>query len=326
MRRFTRLTLAAGLWLLGLPVLNAAPTATRPLQGIALVEQGGRLVHEERSPGIARDSRFLIASISKQITAALVLQAVDRGQLALDTPLVRYWPERSGIWPRSLQVRHLLNHSSGLRAEEQPPAAEPGKTFAYSNLGYQFLGRLLEKQTGKSFATLAGELFARCGMEDTRADGSAREVLPGQDTDPQGRARKLDRPLSRQEVPAGQIVSTARDLLAWNHCLHESPLLSRASRQAMLSASMSREHPIFGRLGYGYGLQIDTSEGFTELGHSGYLPGGYTTLLLYYPESRTSLVVLENRIWPLTDGALAFAPELGLRERVRKALRSGVAF
>ena len=128
---------------------------------------------------MTKDTIFHWASVTKCFTAVVVMQLRDAGALSLEDPVVKYLPELACVHNpygamSGLTVRHLLTHTSGLRAASFPwggdqawqpmePASyaqivamlpytqvefEPGSRVRYSNLGVLFLGRLIEVIAG----------------------------------------------------------------------------------------------------------------------------------------------------------------------------------
>ena len=79
-----------------------------------------------------------------------------------------------------------------------------------------------------------------------------------------------------------------------------------------------RNHPLFGTIPYGYGLQMDPKDGIIEIGHGGYAPG-FVSVCFYYPETMLSLVVLENLDWKDDTMKETFFFETQLREIVRNS-------
>lgn len=151
-----------------------------------VVEQGGD------EPASAEDP-VRIASITKSMTAAVVLQLVDEGMLQLDQQVDDILP---GLLPKPVTVRQLLDHTSGLpdyftgfdTAEQIASRAtdavtddqliadalamswtiEPGQEFAYSNTNYVVLGRIVAELTGRSIGeSLQDKIFDPLGMSDT---------------------------------------------------------------------------------------------------------------------------------------------------------------
>lgn len=100
--------------------------------------------------------------------------------------------------------------------------------------------------------------------------------------------------------PGGGIIATAHDLVIWNEMLHQGHLLSIHNYKQMITPSSKREHPRYGKIGYGFGVQLLEKDGYHEISHSGYIDG-YASTLIYYPQSKISVVILENVSWDITD-------------------------
>lgn len=158
------------------------------------------------------DALFWIASMTKPITATVLMMLVDDGKIDIEAPVSRYLPEfaqlslqtsggkhggrRAATTP--MTVRHLLAHTSGLpffNHEElpkvdayaiaasaalsatQPLAFEPGSAWSYSNAGIKVAGRIVEVVAGKPFAEVMHErLFAPLGMVDTTFFPTAAQI------------------------------------------------------------------------------------------------------------------------------------------------------
>ncbi len=136
------------------------------------------------------DTTVMMYTMTKTITAAAVLQLVERGAIHLETPVAAYLPEVP--YGDGVLVRHLLAQTSGipnpipLRWVHLPeedasyderarlanilaryPRLEfaPGKRYAYSNIAYWLLGRVIERATGKAFQAYVGDnVFHRLGL------------------------------------------------------------------------------------------------------------------------------------------------------------------
>jgi len=140
----------------------------------------------ETGQGVDAETSYNWASITKTMTAIAILQLRDRGLLSLDDPAVRYVPElrqvHSAYGPiEAVTIRHLLTHSAGFRNPTWPwdcddatncdwqpfepthwtqvaamlpythIAFAPGSRWSYSNLGYVFLGQIIERLSGEDF-------------------------------------------------------------------------------------------------------------------------------------------------------------------------------
>jgi len=300
------------------------PAAARPFSGVAVVAQGDDVVYShasgyadrDRSVPLTADSRFVVGSVAKQVTAALLMQQVDGGRIDLDAPAARYLPPGGAPLAPAVKVRHLLDHTSAI----ETPGGQPGRAFAYSNRGYDLLGEIVERVTGAPFGAAAARLFRACGMTRTAVFGAAGDAGPVAGfEEADGRLVPVERAPEWEHGASAGIVSTAGDLVRWNRCLHGGRVLSAAGYAAMTTASAARPHR-WGTLGYGFGLQLSSEDGIVEFSHGGYVPG-FVATLAYYPASGRTLVVLENVSWRADDMARAFAPHDALREAVRSELR-----
>lgn len=153
--------------------------------GIAVVERGTPVwsrsfgvTHAGRGTPVTDATLFEVASLSKPVFAYLALQLADRGELALDRPLVDYLrPEYlgSGPWVDAITARDVLRHSTGLpdwrkdpAHERLEPAVAPGTRIDYSGEAFVWLQRVVETITGESLdASMQRLLFGPAGMGDS---------------------------------------------------------------------------------------------------------------------------------------------------------------
>jgi D-alanyl-D-alanine carboxypeptidase len=269
--------------------------------GVILISRDGQTVFT-RSSGYADlesntpmkfDDQFVIGSLSKQITAVIILREYERGHLNLQDPIGKYLPEFTRVWKDSITIHHLLTHTHGITNLNSRRAFEPGTQFAYSNFGYKLLGDIAERASGKSLGELATELFTSCGMHNSTFRG-----LPGA-YPVKSYSERLHDSLVVQDVSkkftiaAGGFISTAEDLVKWNNCLHGGKILADSTYRLMIGKYITRKHRVFGDLDYGYGISTSKGDSLTEISHSGYAEG-FVSINYYFPESRTSLIVLEN--------------------------------
>ncbi len=128
---------------------------------------------------------FAWASVTKPLTALVVLAAAERGLIDLDEP----------AGPPGATVRHLLAHASGLGFEAGPALATPGRRRIYSNPGYDLLGELVTERAGRPFESVLGEwLLDPLGMSGTTLVGRPSEGLNGTLADLCAFARECLRP------------------------------------------------------------------------------------------------------------------------------------
>ena len=132
-----------------------------------------------------RDLELPWASVTKLATALAVLVAAEEGVVDLDAP----------AGPPGSTIRHLLAHASGLPPDERTPIARPGERRIYSNAGFDVLGDLLARRSGKSFdAVLTERVLAPLGMQGTTLEGRPSEGLHGSLLDLAAIARESLRP------------------------------------------------------------------------------------------------------------------------------------
>lgn len=164
---------------------------------------GDRAVEPSREP-MTRDSIFDLASLTKPVaTATSIMILHDRGALKLDDTLAKLLPEFDNGGKGAITVEQLLRHRAGLipdnalRDYQDGPEkawerlanlglqSRPGEEFAYSDVGFIILGRIVERVGGKPLDQFASEnVFRPLGMDDTRFPG------PGE-TDPERLARTV---------------------------------------------------------------------------------------------------------------------------------------
>ena len=275
---------------------------TRIFNGCILIVQNGKVIYNKRQGFTDFESKlpfndksqFVIGSVSKQITAVLVLRLLDKGLIDLHLPIRKYLPNFSRTWADSVTIHQLLNHTSGVTAERAPLAFPAGTKFLYGNSSYKILGDIVANVSKKSFTTALEDLFRNCKMKNTSfpKGALAKNVVKGYDLQANGTAT-AEQNTFENYLPAALVISTPKDLVRWNEQLHEGKLLSKKTYQLMTTGYAKRNHPIFGEIPYGYGLQMDTAEGINEVGHGGYAPG-FPTINFYYPKTKTSVIVMEN--------------------------------
>ena len=175
--------------------LDAELQAKQKLLGdnvVAMIWKGDSLVYKKEMGGFNSKTQAPIASCSKWLTAALVMQFVDEGKLSLDDKVVKYLPEFEKYFKNYITIRHCLSHMTGIQdddkflrrilerrklssLEEEVNAfaardirANPGTDFWYGNVGLNIAGRVLEVISKKKFEVLIkSKLFIPLGMAKT---------------------------------------------------------------------------------------------------------------------------------------------------------------
>lgn len=292
--------------------------------GTARVEAGAPVVPE---------SVFRLASITKTMTATVVLKLADEGRLKLDDRLSVYLPDFPGA--DGITLYQLLTHTSGLSDFTNDPgypvrkvrdhttaemidwtkALEPrtlfpsGEGWAYSNPGYVLLGAVIEKVTGQTLeAAYEERLFRPLSLRSMAFDfpGAPPPSFPVQ-----GYRRAKSGGFEPAEAismtlpgPAGSLRATAADTARFGDALFGGRVLSSAGLEAMTRAGMLADGrpnrwgmPKEWREGlgadYGPGLFIDDQAGRRRYWHSGDIDG-FNSWLAHFPDEGVTIVVLRN--------------------------------
>jgi CubicO group peptidase (beta-lactamase class C family) len=286
--------------------LIKAKTKT-PFNGVIFISQPGKTYSKtkgfadwHKKTPLQLTDQFVIGSISKQITAVLVLQEMEKGHLKLAATVHTYLPEFKAAWADTVTIHQLLSHTSGYMQPDQPLVFRPGTRFAYSNMGYQLLAKIIEKTSGKSFVTLSTELFRKCNMKNSfhPATHAYKHLVKGYTVQQDGSLQEEEEDLA-PHAASGTFISTAEDLARWNSLLHGGKLLADSTYQLMITKKEHavRQHTVFGTLDYGYGITLGNKE---QIGTTGIVPG-FISMNFYFPADKMSVIVLENIAWSATD-------------------------
>ena len=287
---------------------------------------GDRLVYEdgyghaELEHDVRADAQtmFRIGSVTKQMTAALVMRQVEAGSVELDGSIETYLPEFD-THGTTVTVRQLLNHTSGIKSytelgaawsrlvarelrheellalfEDEPFTFDPGAGWHYNNSGYYLLGMLLENVEGRSgrYRKLIERDLARpLGLARTRYDVNS-EVIPNR---AQGygafQSASNDRLIAMgQPGAAGGVISTGGDLVRWQQALVSGRCVSPESYALMTTPTTLTGGE---QEDYGFGLMLGEFEG-TSLVHHGGGIFGFNSQLSHYPEHGLHLAVISN--------------------------------
>ena len=276
-------------------------------------------------------TNFRLASFTKQFTAACIMLLVRDGKLRYDEPLTDIFPEFPA-YGRSITVRNLLNHTSGLRdygelymkqfpdtpPEKVPQILDagvlklleqqadgefaPGSKWEYSNSGYAVLAMVVEKASGMGFGEfLHRRIFAPLRMKNTLAYENGKNTVPYRaygHTKEGGRWTETDQSPTSAVLGDGGIYSSLDDLAKWDRALREHTLLSEAEMRPALTAVQPTGGPALmdsKPVGYGFGWFLDPYKGHERMSHNGGTRG-FRTTIQRFPEDKLSVIVLANRL------------------------------
>jgi len=294
--------------------------------GSVLVAEKGKVVYA-KGFGMANmewaipnqpDTKFRIGSVTKQFTAALILQLVAEGKIKLDGKLSEYLPDYRQDTGSKVTVHQLLNHTSGIPSytsqanffadvSRNPYSVadfvkkyasgelefEPGSKFAYNNSGYFLLGAIVEKVAGKSYETVLKErVFEPLGMKNSGYDNHApllQKRASGYEKIPDCyvNAAYLDMSLP---YAAGSLYSTVEDLYKWDQALYENKILSADSKKLMFTPGLSN-------YGYGFGISdrpIGKTDQKTKVIQHGGGINGFNSLLTRLVDKQQTIILLDN--------------------------------
>jgi len=307
--------------------------------GAVLIGRNGKILFQKAYGSANREwnipnttqTRFRIASLTKQFTAAAILILQDKGRLKVSDSIFRYLTE---LPPQCQQItiHQLLTHTSGLPeytspteiektlnltgataqqlinlVKQQPMIFTPGTKLIYCNTGYLLLGMIIEKVSGLDYSMfLDRNIFVPLQLKNTGYDIRAN-ILPGRASGywmRNGRMENAGYVDASIPFAAGGLYSTVGDLYKWNEALANGSLLSDESRRAMFTpypeAELSGMH-------YGYGVVISEKFGQLRYSHGGGIQG-FASAIERYPRANICVVILANedevKSWELA-GSLA---------------------
>jgi CubicO group peptidase (beta-lactamase class C family) len=274
-----------------------------------LLKKAYGLADREWNIANTTDTKFRIGSITKQFTAACILQLIEQGKLSLDDRLSKFIPG----FPKgdSVTIHMLLNHTSGIASftdqpdfnkvdklslgmdsmisyfRNRPYNFSPGTKFKYNNSGYFLLGYIIEKISGQSYENyLRKNIFDKLGMMNSGVD-KLDSILPLR---AKGYSRVNGKYVNAEYISlawpfsAGRLFSTVDDLYKWDRALYGTSVISSSSKQKMFTP---------GKSNYGYGIGIDSFENHLRIWHNGDIPG-FAANISRYINDDLCIIVLSN--------------------------------
>jgi CubicO group peptidase (beta-lactamase class C family) len=324
--------------------LMTAYNKLEQFNGTVLIAERGKIIYE-KGFGFANmqwkipnkpDTRFLLASVSKQFTAMLILQLVNKNLVRLDSKIsdyLNYYPKTTGD---KITVHQLLTHTSGIpditnfpdfdekyahqnfKTKELlalfyslPLEFEPGTAYSYSNSGYSVLAAIIEAVTDKPYKQVLKEFITvplemnNTGWADNKvviknyAFGYQWAALDGYIN-----AAYFDNSIS---LGAGGIYSTVDDMYKWDQALYTNKLIPDSLKQRMVTPYKNN---------YGYGFSIwkwenpNTKDSLTFIEHGG-ANAGFNTLIFRSVNDKNLIILLTNT----NEAKLTF-----IRNRIRSIL------
>jgi CubicO group peptidase (beta-lactamase class C family) len=317
--------------------LFASVGPTAPGAAVLVIKDGQKVF--ERGYGVTdlrtlhkidAHSNFRLASVTKQFTAMAIMLLVHDGKLGYEQPLTEIFPGFPA-YGKSITVRHLLNHTSGLVDYEDLMAKQYGNTpddqipqisdagvlallektdatkfpagakWEYSNSGYCMLAMVVEKVSGKSFGQFLKErIFVPLRMANTLAYEKGKSEVPNRayGHTPQGKGfRETDQSSTSATLGDGGVYTSVDDMARWDDALQHHTLLSEKEMQPALTAAQpsggpAQENGHF--VSYGFGWFLEPYQGRRRMWHYGETVG-FRTSIQRFPADGLSVIVLCNR-------------------------------
>jgi CubicO group peptidase (beta-lactamase class C family) len=295
--------------------------------GNVLIAQKGNIIYRasfgkadfERDIPLTINTKFQLASVSKQMTAIAILKLVQDGKLSVQDSVVRFFPD----FPyKDVTVHSLLCHRSGVpnyiyvypanEAEANPPTNaqlmtwfakekpdmynKANTSFGYCNSNYAVLAAIVEQVSGLGFETyMRKQIFEPLGMMDTWVTTSANESLDEDKALGHDIRKKPYEPDMFDRVTGDKgVYSTIDDLYMWYRMLQEERFLTpNLYKEAFTPRSFEKR----GVKNYGYGFRLlhDAVKKHTwAIYHHGWWKG-FNTLFYMSPDDDFVIIILGNR-------------------------------
>jgi CubicO group peptidase (beta-lactamase class C family) len=299
------------------------------LNGDVVFEKAFGLADMEHNVPNTTQTIFESGSVAKQFTAAALVLLQQEGKLSIDDPVRKYIPELPD-YGSPLTIRHLLNHTSGLRdwgtvmsltgagrgdrvinqdlafdviTHQRALDFKPGAEYSYSNSGYNLAALIVERVSKQKFPAFVEErLFKPLGMTNSSWRDDYQRIVPGR---AQAYSRQGNGPW-RLNMPFmnvygnGGMLTTVGDWMKWNAMLDTqslgAPLVAALQTQGVLNDGRT--------IAYALGLEVSTYKGLKDVSHGG-ATAGYQTFLARYPDNKVSVGVMCNGTSPSAGGIAA---------------------
>ncbi|MDN3692418.1 serine hydrolase domain-containing protein [Chryseobacterium tructae] len=253
------------------------------------------------------DTKFQLASVTKQFTATAILLLIEKGKLSLNDKLSKFFPD----YPKadSVTIHMLLSHTSGLTMgfkdialssvdkdsayaaiKKMPYEFSPGTQSGYSNIGYYLLAKIIEKVSGEKYAVfLKKNIFEKAGMNNTGISDNKSIVEKKARAYYQTENGFIQNPYINWEINVGHdgVYSTVEDLALWDKTLYGTGILSAQMKTLMFKP--------YGTENWGYGFIINPfyNHGHQLIAHDGGFFGTMTSFNRF-TDDKLFVTVLSN--------------------------------
>lgn len=279
---------------------------------------------------VQQNTNFRLASVSKQFTAAAILQLIQAGKLNLKNTLQSCFPELPA-YAAEMNIQQLLNHTSGIldydadidESENAKQVSDkdvlehcksftstyfkPGTAYRYSNTAYVLLGLIIEKYSGQSYSDyLEQHIFKPLNMQHTVAYVKGKNELSHRAygyTKSNGQWVLKDQSSTSATLGDGGIYSSVTDLVLWDKALYDNQILPQAIWQEAFSPQQLTDGS---NINYGYGWHLKDFEKLKAVYHTG-STSSFRNVFFRIPQTKISIIILTNRNKPEEENMVNLA-------------------
>lgn len=288
--------------------------------GEVLYTRGYGLADLEHNVPISPSSVFYICSTSKQFVTMSILLLEEQGKLSLDDDVRKFIPEFPE-YARSITIRHLVHHTSGIRdyltlwrlsgrshldhvpedavlqliCQQKELNFTPGTKYLYSNSCYFLLAVIVKRVSGETLREFAqAHIFEPLGMKNSHFHDDNQHIIKNRafgytKADGGGFGNLISR---FALVGSGGLYTTVEDLYLWDQNFYDNKL-GKGGPELIERMLVNGKFNNGKKVGYAFALRHGTYRGAKTVAHAGSL-GGYKAQLLRFPEHKFSVIILGN--------------------------------
>jgi CubicO group peptidase (beta-lactamase class C family) len=306
-------------------IVNSKIKSTAPGLMVGIVKDGNiiyqkyrGLANLEHQVKISEKTRSNIASTAKQFTALMILQLSFEEKLNLEDDIRKYLPTFYPKVKENIKIRHLLNHTSGIRdyvelmslqkriwwkqvgldnddvleliEKQEDLGFKPGSRFSYSNSNYNILARIIAKVTEEKFTTYSDTFFKELGMNSTSFLKGYMRVIPNKAAPyaDWGYGELFHSISVTRTAGEGFLYTTLKDQLTFEQAVqnanHNNNILLIKSQLSIPNSEIQT---------YGFGLKLEDRLGRKTVYHDG-VTNAYHAQILRFPEEKLSVFIMSN--------------------------------
>jgi len=290
----------------------------------------------------APETIFHMASVSKQFTGWAIILLAKNGKLKLDDDIHKYLPWFPDM-KQKITVRHLLNHTSGIRDQWQLLAIsgtrlddvitqehivkilskqkalnfDPGEKYSYSNSGFTMLAEIVKSVTGQSLRKFTDSaIFKPLGMNNTHFHDDYTEIEKNRSYsyDRKDSAHFTNSVLSYSNAGATSLFTNVPDMSKWVMHFYDG----KADNTELIKMLTEKGKLNNGKeLTYACGIAVDTYKGWRQYSHSGG-DAGYRTHVTVFPDLKMGFIVFSN-LGDINPGGKVYAmADLFIKDTTQK--------